>query len=40
MRENWDVGTLEVDSGTAVIDVCNEYMAAEIDGERVATYRI
>jgi len=39
MRENWDVGTLEVDTGSRlVIWVCNEYMAAEIDGERVATY--
>jgi uncharacterized protein len=39
VRENWDVGTLEVDSGSRlVIHVCNEYMAAEIDGERVATY--
>ena len=39
MRENWDVGTLEVDSGARlVIHVCNEYMAAEVDGERVATY--
>jgi uncharacterized protein len=36
MRENWDVGTLEVEGLT--IHVCNEYMAAEIDGERVATY--
>jgi DUF917 family protein len=39
VRENWDVGTLEVDSGSRlVIHVCNEYMAADIDGERVATY--
>ena len=39
VRENWDVGTLEVDSGSRlVIHVCNEYMAAEVDGERVATY--
>ena len=39
MRENWDVGTLEVDGGSRlVIHVCNEYMAAEVDGERVATY--
>ena len=39
MRENWDVGTLEVDSGSQlVIHVCNEYMAADIDGKRVATY--
>jgi uncharacterized protein len=39
VRENWDVGTLEVDSGSQlVIHVCNEYMAADIDGERVATY--
>jgi DUF917 family protein len=38
-RGNWDVGTLEIDSGSRlVIHVCNEYMAAEIDGERVATY--
>ena len=36
VRENWDVGTLEVDSLT--IHVCNEYMAADIDGKRVATY--
>jgi DUF917 family protein len=39
VRENWDVGTLEVDSGSQlVIHVCNEYMAADVDGERVATY--
>jgi uncharacterized protein len=39
VRENWDVGTLEIDSGAhLVIHVCNEYMAADIDGERVATY--
>ena len=39
VRENWDVGTLEVDGGSQlVIHVCNEYMAADIDGERVATY--
>ena len=39
VRENWDVGTLEVDSGSQlVIHVCNEYMAADIDGKRVATY--
>ena len=38
-RENWDVGTLEIDSGARlVVHVCNEYMAAEIDGKRVATY--
>lgn len=39
MRENWDVGTLEIDSGgRLVVHVCNEYMAADLDGERVATY--
>ena len=39
VRENWDVGTLEIDSGSRlVVHVCNEYMAADIDGERVATY--
>ncbi len=39
MRENWDVGTLEIDSGSRlVVHVCNEYMAADLDGERVATY--
>jgi uncharacterized protein len=39
VRENWDVGTLEVDSGAQlVVHVCNEYMAADIDGKRVATY--
>jgi DUF917 family protein len=38
-HENWDVGRLEIDSGSQlVIHVCNEYMAADIDGERVATY--
>ena len=38
-RENWDVGTLEIDCGSQlVIHVCNEYMAAELDGKRVATY--
>src|SRR3954452_18805971 len=39
MRENWDVGTLEIDSGASlVVHVCNEYMAADIDGARAATY--
>jgi DUF917 family protein len=39
VRENWDVGTLEIDSGSSlVVHVCNEYMAADIDGKRVATY--
>jgi hypothetical protein len=39
VRENWDVGTLEIDSGARlVVHVCNEYMAADSDGERVATY--
>jgi uncharacterized protein len=36
VRENWDVGTLEIDG--LVVHVCNEYMAADRDGERVATY--
>jgi DUF917 family protein len=40
VRENWDVGTLDVDAGGSrlTIHVCNEYMAADLDGERVATY--
>jgi DUF917 family protein len=39
VQENWDVGTLEIDSGSQlVVHVCNEYMAADLDGERVATY--
>lgn len=36
VQQNWDVGTLEVENLT--IHVCNEYMAADIDGKRVATY--
>ncbi len=39
VQENWDVGTLEIEGDRrVVVHVCNEYMAAEVDGERVSTY--
>jgi uncharacterized protein len=40
LRGAWDVGSLTVDlSGSKLeIAICNEYMAADLDGVRVATY--
>jgi DUF917 family protein len=40
LQHNWEVGTLAVDVGGAEIEiaVCNEYMAADRDGERIATF--
>ena len=39
-RGNWAVGSLAVDTGNGMLEVavCNEYMLAERDGERLATF--
>jgi len=38
--EAWDVGTLAIDADGSRLEivVCNEYMAAEMDGRRLSTY--
>jgi DUF917 family protein len=40
LQHNWEVGDLAVDVGGAEVEiaVCNEYMAAERGGERIATF--
>ncbi len=39
-KDNWAVGRLLIDTGGAQlgVSICNEYMLAERDGERVATF--